>query len=150
MTHTFPVSLILRVFLLRARFFCVGSTAIIGSLKDGLYNDSILIKTKSVLDGFASIVLASRYGPSVAFSAISVLLLQGALTIYSTSLTFLTTQRMMNSIDGIGGIIILDIGLNLLKLKTIKTIDMLPSIVLIVLYGLCLDKQSFHGNTLTK
>ena len=42
---------------------------IIGSLKDGLYNDDTLIRTKSVMDGFASFLLASRYGRSVAFSA---------------------------------------------------------------------------------
>lgn len=122
-------------FLIASTLFCVGSMTIIGSLKDGLYNDGTLIKTKSVLDGFASFVLASRYGPSVAFSAVTVLVIQGALTIFSGSLTFLAEPRMMNNINGVGGIIILAIGLNLLKLKTIKTIDMLPSIVLIVLYG---------------
>jgi uncharacterized membrane protein YqgA involved in biofilm formation len=42
----------------------------------------------------------------------------------------------MENIDGVGGIIILAIGLNLLKLKTVKTIDMLPALLLIVLYGL--------------
>jgi len=123
-------------FLTASTLFCVGSMTIIGSLKDGLYNDGTLIKTKSVLDGFASFVLASHYGPSVAFSAVTVLVIQGALTIFSGSLTFLTAPRMMNNIDGVGGIIILAIGLNLLKLKTIKTIDMLPSIILIMLYGI--------------
>jgi hypothetical protein len=96
----------------------------------------MLIKTKSVMDGFASFILASRYGPSVALSAITVLVVQGILTIFSGALTFLATERMMNNIDGVGGIIVLAIGLNLLKLKTIKTIDMLPSLALIVLYGL--------------
>jgi uncharacterized membrane protein YqgA involved in biofilm formation len=109
---------------------------IIGSLKDGLYHDGTLIRTKSVMDGFASFILASRYGPPVAFSAATVLVIQGALTIFSGSLTFLTTQRIMNNIDGVGGIIVLAIGLNLLKLKALKTIDMLPGIILIVLYGL--------------
>ena len=123
-------------FLTASTLFCVGSMTIIGSLKDGLYNDGTLIKTKSVLDGFASFVLASHYGPSVAFSAVTVLVIQGALTIFSGSLTFLAAPRMMNNIDGVGGIIILAIGLNLLKLKTIKTIDMLPSIILIMLYGI--------------
>jgi uncharacterized membrane protein YqgA involved in biofilm formation len=123
-------------FLIASTLFCVGSMTIIGSLKDGLYNDSLLIKTKSVMDGFASFILASRYGPSVAFSAATVLVMQGILTVFSGWLTFLTAERMMNNIDGVGGIIVLAIGVNLLKLKTIKTIDMLPGLVLIVLYGL--------------
>jgi uncharacterized membrane protein YqgA involved in biofilm formation len=123
-------------FLVASTLFCVGSMTIIGSLKDGLYQDGVLIKTKSVMDGFASFILASRYGPSVAFSAVTVLVIQGMLTIFSGALTFLAADRMMNDIDGVGGIIVLAIGLNLLKLKTIKTIDMLPGLALIVLYGL--------------
>lgn len=123
-------------FLVASTLFCVGSMTIIGSLKDGLYNDATLIKTKSVLDGFASFVLASRLGPSVAFSAITVLVIQGLLTYSSASLTMLTSPWMMSNIDGVGGIIILAIGLNLLKLKSIKTIDMLPAILLVVLYGI--------------
>jgi len=123
-------------FLIASTLFCVGSMTIIGSLKDGLYNDGTLIKTKSVMDGFAAFLLASRYGRSVAFSAITVLAVQGALTLFSGQLTFLTSPRMMSNIDGVGGLIVLAIGLNLLKLKSIKTIDMLPALLLIVLYGL--------------
>jgi uncharacterized membrane protein YqgA involved in biofilm formation len=123
-------------FITASTLFCVGSMTIIGSLKDGLYDDGTLIKTKSVMDGFASVLLASRYGPSVLFSALTVLVVQGGLTVFSGSLTFLTAQRMMNNIDGVGGIIVLAIGLNLLKLKSVKTLDMLPALVLIVLYGM--------------
>ncbi|MGE5892674.1 MAG: DUF554 domain-containing protein [bacterium] len=123
-------------FLVASTLFCVGSMTIIGSLKDGLYQEGTLIYTKSVMDGFASLILASRYGWSVAFSAMTVFVVQGALTVFSTSLAFMTPQRMMNNIDGVGGLIVLAIGLNLLKLKDIRTIDMLPSLVFIVVYGL--------------
>jgi uncharacterized membrane protein YqgA involved in biofilm formation len=123
-------------FIVASTLFCVGSMTIIGSLKDGLSGDGTLIKTKSVMDGFASVLLASRYGPSVLFSAFTVLAVQGGLTIFSGSLTFLAAPRMMNNIDGVGGIIVLAIGLNLLKLKSVKTLDMLPALVLIVLYGM--------------
>jgi len=123
-------------FITASTLFCVGSMTIIGSLKDGLFQDGTLIRTKSVMDGFAALMLTSRYGASVAFSAITVFIIQGALTIFSHHLTFLTAPRMMNNIDGAGGLIVLAIGLNLLQLKQIKTIDMLPGLVLIVLYGL--------------
>ncbi|HYA87003.1 MAG TPA: DUF554 domain-containing protein [Nitrospirota bacterium] len=123
-------------FLVASTLFCVGSMTIIGSLKDGLYNDGTLIRTKSVMDGFASFILASRYGPSVALSAITILFVQGILTTFSGALTFLATEQMMHDIDGVGGIIVFAIGFNLLKLKTIKTIDMLPGLVLIVVYRL--------------
>jgi len=123
-------------FLVASTLFCVGSMTIIGSLKDGLYNDATLIQTKSVMDAFAAFLLASRYGLPVLFSAVTVFAFQCVLTLFSKNLTFLTAERMMNNIDGVGGIIVVAIGLNLLKLKTMMTIDMLPALVLIVLYGL--------------
>ena len=123
-------------FLVASTLFCVGSMTIIGSLKDGLYQDGTLIRTKSVMDGFASFLLASRYGISVLFSAVTVLLVQGGLTLFSGNLTMLAAPRMMNNIDGVGGLIVMAIGLNLLGVKTIKSVDMLPALVLIVLYGL--------------
>jgi len=120
-------------FIVASTLFCVGSMTILGSIKDGLYNDSVLIKTKSIMDCFASLILASQYGVSVIFSAITVFIVQGGLTLFSKYLTFLLSTIMMGYLDGIGGFIILSIGLNLLKLKEIKTLNMLPSLIIIVL-----------------
>lgn len=119
-------------FIVASTLFCIGSMTIIGSIKDGLYNDGVLIKTKSIMDGFASIILASQYGISVLFSAVSVFVIQGLLTFFSKYLTFLISNLMMGYIDGVGGFIILTIGLNLLKLKEIKTLNMLPSLIIII------------------
>lgn len=126
-------------FIVASTLFCVGSMTIIGSIKDGLYNDTLLIKTKSVMDGFAAIILTSKFGISVIFSALTVFIIQGAVTIFSQHLTTLASPKMMGFIDGIGGIIVIGIALNLLNLKHIKTLDMLPSLVFIVIYGLWLS-----------
>lgn len=123
-------------FITASTLFCVGSMTIIGSIKDGLYNDGTLIKTKAVMDGFAAILLTAKYGVSVAFSAVTVFVIQGLLTFFAKYLTFMTSSRMMSNIDGVGGVIIIAIGLNLLNLKHIKTLDMLPSLLFIILYGL--------------
>lgn len=120
-------------FIIASTLFCVGSMTIIGSIKDGLYNDTVLIKTKSIMDGFASILLASQYGISVIFSAITVFVIQGVITIFSKYLSFLLSSLMMGYIDGVGGFIILSIGLNLLKLKNIKTLNMLPSLIIVII-----------------
>lgn len=126
-------------FIVASTLFCVGTMTIIGSVKDGLYNDTILIKTKSVMDGFAAIILTSKFGISVIFSALTVFIIQGALTIFSQHLTILASTKMMGFIDGIGGMIVIGIALNLLNIKHIKTLDMLPSLVFIVIYGLWLS-----------
>jgi uncharacterized membrane protein YqgA involved in biofilm formation len=119
-------------FIIASTLFCVGSMTIIGSIKDGLYNDPLLIKTKSIMDGFASILLASQYGISVIFSAITVFVIQGLITFFSKYLSFLISSIMMGYIDGVGGFIILSIGLNLLKLKNIKTLNMLPALIIVI------------------
>lgn len=122
-------------FIIASTLFCVGSMTIIGSIKDGLYNDTLLIKTKSVMDGFASILLASQYGYSVIFSALTVFVIQGIITLFSKYLTFLISSLMMGYIDGVGGFIILSIGLNLLKLKDIKTLNMIPSLIIVIIFA---------------
>ncbi len=119
-------------FIIATTLFCVGSMTIIGSLKDGLYNDATLIQTKSVMDGFASIILTAKYGISVAFSAISVFIIQGTLTILSKYLPLLS-ERFLYNLDGVGGILILSIGLNLLNITFIKTLDLLPSLIILPL-----------------
>jgi len=123
-------------FITASTLFCVGSMTIIGSIKDGLYNDALLIKTKSVMDGFASIILSSKYGVSVVYSVASVFIIQGVLTMFSTQLTVLASNKMMEYIDGVGGILVLGIAFNLLNLKEIKTLNMLPSLIFIIMYGL--------------
>ncbi|MCX7991334.1 MAG: DUF554 domain-containing protein [Proteobacteria bacterium] len=125
-------------FLIASVLFCVGSMTIIGSIKDGLYNDATLIKIKSVMDGFASFVLSSRYGIPVAFSSLTVLVVQGTITISSGYLAGLS-QSFISNLDGVGGIIVLSLGFNLLKIKNIKTLDMLPSLVFLPIFSLWLD-----------
>lgn len=125
-------------FLFASTLFCVGSMTIIGSIKDGLYDDSTLIKIKSIMDGFASILLTAKYGLSVIFSALTVFVIQGILTHSSVYLKELPTAFISN-LDGVGGIIILSIGFNLLNLKKIKTLDMLPSLIVLIILSLWLD-----------
>jgi uncharacterized membrane protein YqgA involved in biofilm formation len=116
--------------------FCMGSMAIVGSIKDGLYNDWALIKTKSIIDGFSAMLLATKYGISIIFSAVTVFIIQGLLTFLSKYMTFLISSSMVSYIDGAGGIIVIAISFNLLNLKQIKTLNMLPSLLLIILYGI--------------
>lgn len=123
-------------FIAATTLFCVGSMTIIGSIKDGLYDDVLLIKTKSVMDGFASIILSSKYGISVIYSVVSVFFIQGFITIFAKHLTILSSTQMMDFIDGVGGILVLGIAINLLNLKQIKTLNMLPSLIFIIVYGL--------------
>ncbi len=108
--------------------FCVGSLAILGAFDEGLRGDRTLLFTKSLLDGFASMVFAATYGIGVAFSAIPVLLYQGGLTEFSMALEPVVDQRVMQEITAVGGVLILGIGLNLLNLKQIPLTNFLPAL----------------------
>ena len=123
-------------FLVSSVLFCVGALAIIGSFRAGVEHDYELLFTKSVMDGFMAILLTAAYGIGVGFSALSVLVYQGALTLLAGVLAPFVSDLMVSEISGVGGAMVVMIGLNLLELRTIKTADFLPGLVIVVLFVL--------------
>jgi uncharacterized membrane protein YqgA involved in biofilm formation len=117
--------------------FCVGSMTIIGSIKDGLNNDPSVLYVKSMLDGVSSIILTSTLGIGVIFSAIVILVYQGALSILASKATFLLDNDIyVNGISVVGGIIIVGIGLNMLNITKIKTANLLPALFIVPIYDI--------------
>jgi uncharacterized membrane protein YqgA involved in biofilm formation len=117
-------------FLSASVLFCSGAMAIVGSFRAGTEGNYDLILTKSVLDGFISILFASAMGAGVAFSALSVLLYQGFLTLISVWVEPWVSDLMLHELTGIGGALVIMIGINLLDLKKLKTGDFLPALLL--------------------
>jgi hypothetical protein len=111
---------------------------IVGSIQDGTAGDPSTLYVKSLLDGVASIALASTYGVGVAFSALSVLVVQGSITLAASKLLFLQSPEVLNAITGTGGLLILGIGINLLELKTIRTGNLLPALAYAIVGALVL------------
>ncbi len=130
-------------FLNASILYCAGAMAIIGSFKAGTEGDYSIILTKSVLDGFMSIIFAGAMGPGVAFSALSILVYQGLLTIVSVWVKPFVTEIMLAEITGIGGALVLMIGLGLLDIKKLKTGDFLPALVVTVLLVLAFPYVPF-------
>ena len=121
-------------FLNASVLFCVGAMAIIGSFKAGIDKDYTLIFTKSILDGFMAIVFTAAMGPGTIFSALSILVYQGLLTLSSTWIAPFISESMLTEISATGGALIVMIGINLLQLRTLKTANYLPAIVLAALF----------------
>jgi uncharacterized membrane protein YqgA involved in biofilm formation len=109
--------------------FCVGAMTVVGSIKEGLTGDATLLIPKSIMDGVTSLTLASGLGIGVMFSAISVFLIQGGLTLLGAQLTFLMSDVYINNFDGLGGILIVAIGIQLLDIQKIKVLNMIPSLI---------------------
>ncbi|MGA2141004.1 MAG: DUF554 domain-containing protein [Brevinematales bacterium] len=120
--------------------FCIGSMTILGSLQEGLYGDHTLLFTKSILDGFAAIALGAAYGSGVFFSAFALLIYQCLLTYLARLAGGLFPPYVINQIIAMGGLLILGIGFNLLDIKKIKTTNLLPGLVFVVLLSFIFGK----------
>ena len=118
-------------FLNASVLFCVGAMALVGSFKAGAEGDYDLILTKSVMDGVVAIMFAGAMGIGVGFSAISVLVYQGALTLLAVQIKPYVSATMLTELSAVGGALIVMIGINLLGLRKIRTGDFLPSLVVI-------------------
>lgn len=111
--------------------FCVGALAVVGSLQDGISGDSELLVVKATLDGVVSVVYASVFGWGVGFSALSILVVQGALTaLGAVAGETLLTGRMAAELEATGGVLVLGIGLRLLDLRQVPVAAYLPALVL--------------------
>ncbi|WP_416670577.1 DUF554 domain-containing protein [Egbenema bharatensis] len=121
-------------FVAASLLFCVGPLALIGSLNNGLTGDNTLLVLKAVMDGIASIVLTSSYGMGVGFSALAILLYQGGLSLAAGNLAQAipdpATAQPVLLVTGVGGLIILGLGLNLLQVANIRVASLLPSLFL--------------------
>jgi len=104
--------------------------AIIGSINEGLTGDATILYTKSILDGLTSIALSSTLGIGVMFSTLPILIYQGGITLFSSLIKNLFTTHTINMITGVGGVLIIGIGLNLLGIKKIKLANFLPALII--------------------
>ncbi len=118
-----------KAFITSTIVFCVGPLTILGSIRDGLSGDYSLLATKSVLDGFTSIFFAGAMGVGVLFTTLSILVIQGSLTLFAGVLSGVMTHEAIAELTGAGGVMILSIGLNILEIKKFKTANMLPALL---------------------
>ncbi|MAG13057.1 MAG: hypothetical protein CMN78_00490 [Spirochaetales bacterium] len=116
--------------------FCVGAMTIVGSFKAGAEGSYDIIYTKSVMDGFMAILLTAAMGIGVAFSIITILIYQGGLTLLAGLLSPYISPLVLSELSGTGGILLMMIGLNLLKLKELKTGDFLPALAIIIVFAM--------------
>lgn len=113
--------------------FCIGSMTIVGAIEEGLNQKRELLIVKSTLDGFSSIALAATLGIGVLFSIVPLLIFQGGLTLSARKLKPIFDQTTIDVLSSVGGILIIGISINLLKLGSINLENLLPSLVLAII-----------------
>jgi uncharacterized protein len=114
--------------------FCMGSMTILGAIEEGLGSEPNLLLAKSVLDGFSSIAFAAALGIGVIFSIIPLILYQGGLTLLAYFFGNYFAENIITELSAIGGILLVGIGINILELKKIRILNMLPALIIIILF----------------
>ena len=120
-------------FVVASLLFCVGPMAIVGSINDALLGDIRTLATKAVLDGTASVAFASTLGLGVAFSAGAVLVYQGTITLLASFMRSALSAPVVHVMQGVGGLLVLGIGINLLGMAKIQVGDLLPALFVVFL-----------------
>ena len=114
--------------------FCIGTLSILGPIQSALYGDHTFLLTNATLDFVTSMVLASTYGMGIALAAAVLFVWQGAIYLGAGFLAPFLSAELLTEISIIGGILIASSGIGILGLKDCKTLNMLPALLMPVIW----------------
>jgi uncharacterized membrane protein YqgA involved in biofilm formation len=123
-------STVSEAFVTASLLFCVGPLTVVGAIQDGLTGDHEALATKSLLDGFASIALSATLGWGVALAALTILVVQGGISLGAGLFDNVLTGEALDAMTSAGGVLIIGISLKLLDLKDVKVGNFLPALVI--------------------
>ncbi|UAL31964.1 DUF554 domain-containing protein [Nocardioides rotundus] len=109
--------------------FCTGPLTILGSLNDGLGNGAEQLFLKSALDLFASMAFAAAFGWGVAASVLTVVVVQGSLTLVGMALGDVLPDPHLAAITAVGGLLLVGVALRLLRIREVAVADLLPALL---------------------
>lgn len=123
--------------------YCIGTLSILGPINAALYGDNTYLFTNATLDLVTSMALASTYGFGMAIAAGVLFCWQGLIYLGAGWLEPVLSGGLMTEISLVGGFLIAASGLGILKIKDMKTLNMLPALfvpaiwfALVALYNL--------------
>ena len=114
---------------------CIGAMAVVGSIQDGVSGDYSILAAKAVLDLIIVLVMTASMGKGCIFSVIPIALFQGVITLLSTFIEPVMTEQALSNLSLTGSMLIFCVGVNLIWDKKIKVANMLPTIVLAVIWA---------------
>ncbi|MEG2290944.1 MAG: DUF554 domain-containing protein [Clostridium sp.] len=123
-------------FIYSSLIFCVGAMAVVGSLESGLQGNHSTLFAKSIIDGIAAIIFTASLGIGVIFSAVSVFIYQGVITISAVVLSNILSATVISSMTSIGSLLIIGLALNMLDATKIKVANLLPAVFLPIIFGI--------------
>ena len=109
--------------------FCAGTLSILGPMQSALQGDNTYLYTNAILDGITSMVLSSTFGVGIVIAAAVLFCWQGSIYLLASVIEPFITDALMNEISLVGGILILSSGLGILGIKQIRTLNLLPALL---------------------
>lgn len=115
---------------------CVGTLAIMGPVNAALNGDNTFLMTLATMNFVTMIVIASSYGFAVSVTSIIVLIwLSSIYGIAKVSQSFIS-QELITEVSIVGGVLIAASGLGVMHIKDCKTINLLPALIMPMLFFL--------------
>ena len=121
-------------FLTASLTVCIGAMAIVGAIEDGMHGNPSILISKAILDFMIILLMSASMGKGCLFSFVPVVILQGTVTLLASGMRGLFTDAALAGLSLTGNVIISLVGVNLLFGKTIRTANLLPGILLSVLF----------------
>lgn len=116
--------------------YCIGTLSILGPIQSALNNDHTYLFTNATLDFVTSMVLASTYGIGMALAAVVLFVWQGSIYLSASLLSGFLSPELMTEVSIVGGVLIFSSGLSILGIKDCKALNMLPSLLIPILWFL--------------
>lgn len=121
-------------FVTTSLIICVGAMAIVGAMQDGLTGDYSMLLAKALLDFAIVLILASTYGVGVVFSALPIFVYQGAITLIAAMFGNIISSALIETLSYVGSALIFCVGVNLIREKTFRVANMLPALLVPILW----------------
>lgn len=114
--------------------YCIGTFSMLGPVMSALQSDHTYLFTNATLDLVSSTVLAATYGIGMMWAAPILFCWQGMFYCIAKVSASAISPELMTGLSIIGGILIAASGIDLLKLRNCHTLQMLPALLIPVLF----------------
>lgn len=123
-------------FVTATMLFCVGAMTIVGSIESGINANNATLYSKGMIDCVSAIALTSSLGIGVLFSCLSVLIIEGSITLLAVFIAPILNNASIAQMSVIGSALIIALGFNMLGITKIKVMNYLPCLFLPILFCL--------------
>lgn len=122
-------------FMTTALTICIGAMAVVGAVQDGLTGDPSTLLAKAILDMVIVLVLTVSKGKGAIFAVVPLVILQGLITLLAHLIAPIMTPQALSNLSLVGSSLILCVGINLIWGKRIKVANLLPAVLIAIIWA---------------